>query len=432
MFNNAVDLIQKIHLGEDSFLELKEVRFAGQKVAAPHKDSLADELAAFANSQGGVCVLGVDDARQVQGMALEQLDAVETFVHQVCMDSVTPPLMISIARMELPDAAGQPRPVLKLDIPRSLFVHRSPGGYLHRIGSAKREMTPDYLARLFQQRSQARIIRFDEQPVPGATLDDLADDLWQRFASPRVPDTREVLLDKLAMARLDADGTLRPTIAGVLMASADPRRWLPNAYIQAVAYRGTDIAPQGDALYQLDAQDISGPLDAQVLAACHFVRKNMKVAASKDMGRRDLPQYDMTAVFEALVNAVAHRDYSIHGAKIRLRMFADRLELYSPGAIPNTMTVESLPYRQAARNEAITSLLAKSQVPEADKEITGRSAMMDKRGEGVQIILDQSERLSGKRPVYRLVDDSELLLVIPAAEPPEAVDAGRILIRDSG
>nr|WP_274521928.1 ATP-binding protein [Ectothiorhodospira lacustris] len=101
-------------------------------------------------------------------------------------------------------------------------------------------------------------------------------------------------------------------------------------------------------------------------------------------------------------------------------MFADRLELYSPGAIPNTMTVDSLPYRQAARNEAITSLLAKCQVPAADKAITGRGAMMDKRGEGVQIILDQSERLSGRRPVYRLIDDSELLLVIPAAVPPEA------------
>jgi len=63
MFDNIADLIDKIRLGEDSYLELKEVRFAGQKVSAPHKDSLADELAAFANSRGGVCVLGVDDKR---------------------------------------------------------------------------------------------------------------------------------------------------------------------------------------------------------------------------------------------------------------------------------------------------------------------------------------------------------------------------------
>ncbi|CAN5436708.1 hypothetical protein BH11PSE9_BH11PSE9_05760 [soil metagenome] len=265
---------------------------------------------------------------------------------------------------------------------------------------------------------QARIIRFDEQPVPGATLDDLVDGLWQRFASSRIRDSREVLLDKLAMVRPDADGTIRPTVAGVLMASADPRRWLPNAFIQAVAYRGTEVLPRGNGAYQLDAQDITGPLDAQVLAASHFVKKNMRVFAIKQEGRFDLPQYDMTAVFEALVNAVAHRDYSIHGAKIRLRMFADRLELYSPGAIPNTMTVESLPYRQAARNEAITSLLAKCSVPDNERDLSGRSAMMDKRGEGVQIILDNSERLSGKKAVFRMVDESELVLIIPAAAPP--------------
>jgi len=424
VFDNPFDLQEKIRLGEDSFLELKEVRFAGSRVTAPHRDSLADELAAFANGRGGVCVLGIDDrTRDVLGIPLDRLDAVEDFVRQLCLDTVNPPLAPVIERLQLASLTGERLPVIRIDVSASLFVHRSPGGYLHRIGSAKREMQPDYLARLFQQRSQSRIIRFDEQAVPGATLDDLRDDLWQRFATPRSDTERQPLLDKLAMARVDADGVQRPTVAGVLMASANPRVWLPNAFIQAVAYQGNDIRPDATQPYQLDAADITGPLDQQVLAACHFVRKNMRVSATKDVGRHDLPQYDLTAVFEALVNAVAHRDYAIHGAKIRLRMFTDRLELYSPGAIPNTMTVESLPFRQAARNEAITSLLAKCTLPAADSDLTGRSAMMDKRGEGVRLILDNSERLSGHRPEYRLIDDSELCLVIPAATP-VAADAG--------
>lgn len=417
MIESIADLLERIRLGEDSFLELKEVRFAGSKVSAPRADSLADELAAFANSRGGMCVLGVDDTREVVGIPQEKLDLVEDFVRQLCLDRVVPPLAPTIQRLALPSMTGEELPVLLVDVSKSLFVHRSPGGYLHRVGSAKREMLPDYLARLFQQRSQARIIRFDEQPVPNATLDDLNEALWRRFASTRIQDTREVLLDKLAMARRDGDGVLRPTIAGVLMASDDPTRWLPNAFIQAVAYAGIDSVPEGNEVYQLDSQDITGPLDVQVLEACWFVRKNMQNPAVKVEGRKDLPQYDMTAVFEALVNAVAHRDYSIYGAKIRLKMFKDRLELYSPGAIPNTMTVESLPYRQAARNEAITSLLAKCKVPDREQELTNRTAMMDKRGEGVPIILKRSEDLAGKSPVYRLVDDSELLLTIPAANP---------------
>ena len=76
--------------------------------------------------------------------------------------------------------------------------------------------------------------------------------------------------------------------------------------------------------HQLDAADITGPLDRQVIEACRFIFKNMRMAAMKFLGRVDLPQYDMSAVFEALVNAVAHRDYSVHGSKIRLRMFEDR------------------------------------------------------------------------------------------------------------
>ena len=120
-------------------------------------------------------------------------------------------------------------------------------------------------------------------------------------------------------------------------------------------------------------------------------------------------------MFEALANAVAHRDYAVHGSKIRLRLYADRLELASPGALTNTMSVDSPSLRQSARNEVLTSLLARCPVPsnlEALGLKTDRSALMDKRGEGVSIILDLSERLSGRRPEYRLVDDAELVLTI--------------------
>ena len=159
-----------------------------------------------------------------------------------------------------------------------------------------------------------------------------------------------------------------------------------------------------------------GPLDRQIEDACHFVVKNMRVAAFKYMGRVDRPQFDMAAVFEAIVNAVAHRDYSIYSSKIRLRMFEDRLELYSPGSLPNYMTMESLPYLQSTRNNVITSLLAKCPVPDQPWMTTDRRTMMDRRGEGVPIILSNSERLSGRLPEYRLFNDRELMLTIYAPE----------------
>lgn len=424
MFETTKELLGKIRVGEDSYFELKEVRFAGTRVNAPHRDALADELAAFANARGGVCMLGVEDAtREITGIPLERLDLVESYVREICNDLVEPPLIALIEKLTLPNEQGVEVPVIKVEVPRSLFVHRSPGGYLHRIGSSKREMSPDYLARLFQQRSQARLIRFDEQAVPRSSLADLTDALWNRFRTPRSSaEPARSLLDKLGLARADEEGTLRPTVAGILLACEDPRAFLPNAFIQAVAYRGLSVSPAGGTeAYQLDAADISGPIDRQVEDAMRFVARNMRIFATKEMGRIDVPQYDLTAVFEALVNAVAHRDYAISGSKIRLRLYADRLEIASPGALPNTMSVDSLPLRQSARNEVLTSLLARCPIATNLQGFeTSRGAFMDKRGEGVSIILDRSEKLAGRRPTFQVVDDVELILTIWAATAPGA------------
>ncbi|HVQ76902.1 MAG TPA: ATP-binding protein [Candidatus Binatia bacterium] len=418
MLDSAGRLLDKIRLGEDGRLECKAMVFAAGKVRGPSRDELADELAAFANARGGIVVLGVDDrTREVAGIPPDRLDLAERFVREMVQDVVKPPLFPLIEKVELPGPDGRPRAVIKVEVPRSLFVHQSPGGYFHRVGSSKRRMETEYLIRLGQQRSQARLIRFDEQVVPDAALGDLAPDLVDRFRTPQTRDDRETLLRKLGMAREDEDGVLRPTVAGVLLGASHPEHWLRHAFVQAVAYRGEGAPGAGDATgYQIDAKDLGGPLDSQVADACRFVVRNMRVAASKTIGRRDLPQYDLTAVFEALVNAVAHRDYSMYGSKIRLRMFANRLEIYSPGALANTMTVDSLPFRQASRNETIASLLAKCPVPADIGGLeTPRSTLMDRRGEGVSIILERSERLSGRPPVYELPDESEVKLTIFAA-----------------
>jgi len=416
------ELLEKIRLGEDSFLELKEVRFAGAKIRGPKQADLADEIAAFANARGGVLLLGIGDkTREPVGIPVERLDAVESQVRQACEDSVRPPVAPIIERLMLPDGSGAGRPVIRIDVPSSLYVHQSPGGYFHRVGSSKRPIDPEQLARLFQQRSRSRLIRFDETPIPQATLADLDELLWHRFAAPRSADPPERMLHKLAMAAKDDSGVWRPTLAGVLLASRAPERFVSGAFVQAVAYRGKEVSATKMSAYQLDARDITGPLDQQIMEATHFVRTNTKVAAAKlpEGGRVDFPQFDMIAVFEAVANAVAHRDYSMAGSKIRLRVFADRLELFTPGPLVNTMTPESLRYRQASRNETVASLLARCPVPEERADIRRhRTHIMDRRGEGVPIILDRSETLSGRAPEYRLVDESELLLTIYAASPP--------------
>jgi len=416
MLDTVEELLRKIRLGEDSLLELKAVRFRGRKIDGPSRDDLADELAAMANAGEGVCVLGVDDkTRQVEGIPLEHLDAVEAFVRQICNDSILPPLSVKIIRMELPAADGGLRPVLKIEVPRSLFVHKSPGGYFRRQGSSKRELPPDQLARLFQQKSQVRVIHFDEQAVPETSFRDLEQELWERLLqpTPEPEEDPESLLRKMRLLTTDDLGQVRASVAGVLLCARKPETWLPNAYIEAVRYRGVER----DSHYQTDAARITGPLNRQIRDAVSFVLRNMTVAALKQPAREEFPQFSERAVFEAVVNAVAHRDYSIYGSKIRLFHFADRLEIYSPGALPNSLTVDSLPLRQSTRNELLTYLL--SRIPVEDVRGAGRRRFfMERRGEGVPIILRESRKISGRDPEYRLIDDAELLLTIWSAELP--------------
>ena len=408
--NQIGDLARRIRLGEDSALEFKSVVVAGNRVKEPSKSAFADELAAFANTRGGTVVLGVDDkTRQVLGIPLDELDVVEGWVRAICNDSVKPALDADIYKVELEGTDGRVVPVIRIEIPRSLFVHRSPGGYFRRLGSSKREMVPDALARLFQERSQSRIIRFDESVVPGTTPGDLDYALTRRFLREEVTEegVTESAARKLRVVADDDYGAARLTLAGVLLCTGEPQRWLPHAYVQAVSYAGE----RTDVEYQTDARDIGGPLDEQVAEALHFVRRNMLVRATKSTARVERPQFSERAVFEALVNAVAHRDYSMAGARVRLHMFGDRLELHVPGALANTLTPDSLHLRQSSRNELVVSLLARCPAPTG----LGCLNLMDRRGEGLPTIRRETRSLSGRYPEYTTIDDSEMRLVIMAS-----------------
>jgi predicted HTH transcriptional regulator len=412
------DLARRIRLGEDSELELKRVLLAGARVTAPGRNDFADELAAFANGRGGTLVLGVEDkSREILGLPLEHIDAVESWVREICNDAVKPAIDAVIRKFELPDSTGKLVPLIRVDVARSLFVHKSPGGYFRRLGSSKREMAPDLLARLFQERSQSRVIRFDESPVPGTTPADLDLQLTHRFMRGGT-EPADASLRKLRIVADDDDGVPRITVTGVLICTQEPQRWMPHAQIQAVSYAGD----RKDVNYQSDARDLGGPLDAQVMEALHFVRRNMLVQATKATARAEYAQFSERAIFESLVNAVAHRDYSMAGSRVRLHMFGDRIELYVPGGLANTLTPDSMPLRQYSRNELIVSLLARC--PVGADEGLGRSFLMDRRGDGVPIILDESNRLSGRAPEYSLIDDSELRLVIWAASGRKATPRG--------
>ena len=405
MNHSIEDIESRLRSGEDSGWEFKQVEFAGDRPKRPARGDWADEIAAFANASGGVVLAGVADGGKVIGMSRAQIENLDSLLVEVSTDTIKPPVRIRTHHKELSDG----KLVLLAEVPKSDSVHESPGGNYIRVGASKRLMSGEERLRLAQRRSQARFLWFDKQPVPETGFKTLAEALWKPLLSAEGAAEPQAALGKLALLDDDEAGVLRATVAGVLLCTQDPEKWLPSACITAARYRGGDRASG-----QIDAQEITGPLNEQVVGAVAFAARNMQVAARKDPARSDLPQYSEKALFEALVNAVVHRDYSIRGSKIRLSMFDDRLEIQSPGALPNNLTVESMASRQSTRNEALTSVLARMPVG-GTRGGEDRRYFMERRGDGVPIIQRETWELCGKYPEYRVVDDSEVLLVIPAA-----------------
>ena len=398
------EIAQHLRLGEDGYCEFKQIEFKGDAPKSPRRDGLADELAAFANARGGVMLCGVTDAGTVQGMSRKQMDAMERRLHQACASSIKPPIYPEIARMELDGKA-----LLLVRVPEGEAQHDSPGGSYLRCGSSKEKLDSEGRLRLAQRRGQARVRSPDATIVRETGFGTLDESLWKPLLGAEGATEPEAALGKLTLLAPDEAGTPRATVAGVLLCTQNPEGWIQNACIAATRYRGQDRASG-----QLDAQEITGPLNRQIADAAAFAKRNMHVAARKEPGRVELPQYSDKALFEALVNAVAHRDYSMRESKVRLSMFADRLEIQSPGDLPGNLTVDSMAMRQASRNEALTSVLARMPVGETHGA-QERQYFMERRGDGVLIIRRETQALCGKLPEYRLVDNAEVLVSIPAA-----------------
>ena len=416
-------LLRQIELGEDSRLELKEASVRGRKVIAPGRNNLADELSALGNASGGTLVFSVTDAGQVRKMRREEMDALEKLVYEICSDTIKPVLPYNAQRLALPEGGG----VLLIEVELSPHVHKSPGGYLTRQGSSTRELSAGALQRLFQRRGRSGLPGPDELPVAETGRGTLSASLYDRFLSSRTLQPAAAELAKLGLLVEDDAGVNRATVAGVLLATERPDRHIPGAAIEAVRYRGTVLGKAS----QLDATTIVGPVDRQIREAVLFARRNTRVAARKAPGRVEIPQFSPRAVFEAIVNAVVHRDYSLDGARIRMFIFDDRLELYSPGALANTLPIEALRTRQTTRNEALASLMRMLRVD----DIHGagdRQYFLELRGEGVPVIYEQTRELTGRDPRYELIGGAELRLTLPSARPPVEGIEGEVLVSAGG
>jgi len=359
------ELLEIITNGENSGVEFKrdDIR----------PEQLAKEMAALLNLKGGHILLGVEDDGTVVGLTREPKKA-EEWVMETARTHVRPAIIPFWEVIPIDEGRIVGVITLPSDAPDKPYKAKKGSVWVTqvRVGTTTRDATDDEEARLYMQSGR---LPYDRKPVPGASMDDLdfrrLVNYFRDIRSQECPAEddlqgwRRLLLNTEILA--DNQGRTVPTVAGLLVFCRHPNRYLPQAGITAVAYPGQE--KDYDAK---DRSSLRGPLvslfgangtavEAGVIKqALEFVRRNIGVTAWVDQGgrRQERWDYPLEAVREAVVNAVAHRDYTITVCDIELSIYADRLEIISPGRLPNTVTVEKMRagYR-AARNELIKEIL---------------------------------------------------------------------------
>ena len=351
------DLLEIIANGESSGVEFKRDDLQTQ--------TLAKELVAFSNLEGGVVLLGVEDDGTVSGLARPDL---EEWVMNICREKIRPPI---VPFFEIICGVGGENDVAIVRVTRGYDVHalwhNSTSRYLMRVGTQSREASQEELARLFQQRG---LMRVELRPVSGAELVHL--DLrrlrsyFNVIRQQNVPDDTEEDAWRDLLVNTEIMTEEGVTVGGMLLFGKNPNRFLPHAGIDAVAYPGPE--------QNYDAQErtaLRGPMtpllneggdiveNGLVEQALDFIQRNTRQTAQLEGGRRVArPLYPTEALREGIVNALIHRDYLFTSTDIELAIYSDRLEIVSPGRLPNGITPARMKAgARAARNQILKDVM---------------------------------------------------------------------------
>jgi len=359
---NRTELMEIIRNGESSGVEFKRDDVQPRNVAK--------EIASLANLEGGYILLGVEDDSTVTGLIRSDI---EEWVMNICSDNIQPPI---IPYFEIVPWEGDKRIgviTIPEDSPDKPYKARQDGRWITfmRRGSTSREATREEEQRLYQA---SGILRYEIKPVPGSSLRDLdtkrlinyfKDIRGQTCPAEEETEQWETLLVNTEIM-VESRGKAIPTVGGLLLFGKNPNRYLPQAGISAVAYPSTEKDYEA-----IERVIIRGPIVAWfteeedivdtglVERVLDFVRRNTGSSTYLVEGRRmDKPDYPEEVIRETIVNAIAHRDYTISGTDIELSIYSDRLEVISPGRLPNTVTVDRMKTGcRVTRNELIKEVL---------------------------------------------------------------------------
>ena len=355
------DLDILVQEGEGAMLEYKE------RLSA----SLARELVAFANTAGGRILLGVRDDGTIKG--IDDANKLRARIQNIARDC-DPPVKVLVSRVGRVTVVtvreSDAKPVQCGD------------GFFWRQGAVTQKLSREEIRRFFQQ---AGAIRFDLSVCsrfryPKDFDEDKFRDWLSKSTITQGGSTADILVNIEAAER--AGGNLLFRNAGVLFFAREPRRFFNQAYVTCLLFKGVS------KMHVLDRKDFDGGMVADIEDSLRFIERNTRTAYRiEKLQREEIPEYPMAALREAITNAVMHRDWFIEGANVFIEIYEDRIEVSSPGGLPQGMLPEDLGIKSVRRNPLIADLLH-------------RIAFIEKAGTGIRRMREGARSLGYPEPEF--------------------------------
>jgi predicted HTH transcriptional regulator len=346
---NAIELLDIIGSGETSRVQFKQEM---------DDDKFASEMIAMSNAKGGVILVGVEDKTgQIIGLSYEQLQSYNNRLVTVASDKVKPQIFIETEVVTVsPDNSEKKILVVTVSEGISKPYKDKNGVIWMKQGSDKRRLTDNNeQIRLFQKSGSVYV---DEMIVPNTSIDDIDSSKVEKYIKAiRRSDTEEKLnIDETLLTNLNIMKDKRLTLGGLLFFSYNPQKYRPAFCIKAISFFGNSIG--GDEYRS--SKDIEGTIPEMFEQAIDFFGANLHaVQAGQNFNTVGKLEVSKTALEELLQNALVHRDYS-KNAPIRIMIFDNRIEIVSPGALPNSLTIENIKLGNAVvRNNLLVSYCSK-------------------------------------------------------------------------
>jgi len=337
---DKLELQERILKGENLHTEFKE--------SLPDNETLAKSIVCFANTDGGQLIIGISNSGDIVGVG--DLDEAIRKIDNVAFNRCEPPISIL---QETVDMDGEI--VLIINIPKGeQRPYRTKSGKFYiRSGNRCRQASWQEVRRLYQT---SESIYYDESPISKASPGNLDIDFFRTFLEKYLDISPEESLIENYLENLKViTHDKKPTLAGILFFGENPQRFIPYATIITAYIPGTDIS-----IPPSDGKDLEGKIPDILENSLKFLRLYLKEEHRiKGFEPELYPEIPMEVLREGIVNAIAHRDYTIT-APIRLFIFKDRIEIRTPGRLPNTVTIDSMKIScHVLRNPTLYNLLLK-------------------------------------------------------------------------